>query len=291
MVATCWIVCLLQVAILFLIGQLLVADSIVVQWVGNFNPQVQAVARDLTNWLDQHPEVSVRTTYDMLFYFFSSSLMTLTLVVVSIAVPLLITRDLASNAIIVYSSKAISRLDYLLGKFGAVCGLMTLTWLGPVCVAWFVGNLLSPHWHFFWHSRVALGHSLSFILLSMCVIGLLAMGVSSLSPNTRTTSGAWVAMWLLGNAMVPLAFGTKAWLKYFSFTYDLRQIARAIFHLKTDLEMAQDQIPMLTMLLPRGRGRQIDSVFESPHLTGALIALIIMTVLAIVVIKRKAKAE
>ena len=64
---------------------------------------------------------------------------------------MLITRDLASNAIIIYASKAVSRGDYLLGKFATAFGLLVLTWLGPVCAAWFVGNLLAPDWRFFWH--------------------------------------------------------------------------------------------------------------------------------------------
>jgi hypothetical protein len=47
----CWLAALLLSAILFLVGQLLVADSLVVQAVGNFNPQLQAFARMLTSWL------------------------------------------------------------------------------------------------------------------------------------------------------------------------------------------------------------------------------------------------
>ena len=64
------------------------------------------------------------------------------------AIPLLITRDLACNAIVIYSSKAVTRGDYLLGKFATAFGLLALTWLGPVCAAWFVGNLLAPDWTF-----------------------------------------------------------------------------------------------------------------------------------------------
>ena len=39
LVVLCWGAALAMTAVLFLVGQLLVADSVVVQWVGNLNPQ------------------------------------------------------------------------------------------------------------------------------------------------------------------------------------------------------------------------------------------------------------
>src|SRR2546423_325900 len=59
LVVVCLLGGLVMAAILFLVGQLLVADSIVVQWVGNFS-EIQTFARFLTTWLEQHPEISVR---------------------------------------------------------------------------------------------------------------------------------------------------------------------------------------------------------------------------------------
>src|SRR5436190_22567132 len=57
-VVVCWVAALAMTAVLFLVGQLLVADSVVTQWVGNFNPQLQTFASLLTRWLEQHPEIS-----------------------------------------------------------------------------------------------------------------------------------------------------------------------------------------------------------------------------------------
>ena len=132
LIVLCWTSALAMTAILFMVGQLLVADSIVVHWVGNFNPALQSFAHLLTTWLEQHPQISVRTTQNVLFYYFCIWLMRAGIFALGMSIPLLITRDLASNAIIIYSSKAVSRGDYLLGKFATACGLMVLTWLGPV---------------------------------------------------------------------------------------------------------------------------------------------------------------
>lgn len=289
LVGVCWIASLLAAAILFVLGQLLVADSIVVQWLGNLNPQLQGLARALTTWLEKHPEISVRTTYDLLFYFFSSQLATMTFIMVALTIPSLLTRDLSSNAIIIYQSKALNRFDYLLGKFGTVFIMMTLTWLGPLLMAWFAGNLLSTQWHFFWHSRLALAHTVLVVVPSMVVLGVVAMGISALSPNTRTTTSLWVGLWLLGNALVPLSQITKPWLKFFSISYDLKQISLSVFQLQNDLELLQKNLPMLGGMLPTPRGGQ--SVFDKPETTGAVCGLLLLAVLAVLVLRRKAKAD
>src|SRR5258708_3637373 len=133
MVAACWIAGLVMAMLLFLIGQLLVADSVVVQWAGHLSPDLQGFVQMLTSWLEKHPEVSVRCTQNVLFHYFCAYLTIPSIFALGLIIPLLITRDLASNAIIIYSSKAVSRGDYLLGKFSPAFGLLSLTWLGPVC--------------------------------------------------------------------------------------------------------------------------------------------------------------
>jgi hypothetical protein len=245
LVACCWLLALVQVSVLFCIGQLLVTDSVVVQWAAGLNPQLQTFVRGLTGWLEQHPEISVRVAQNLLFYRFASALVSPSLVAVALAIPHLITRDLGSNAIVVYASKAISRLDYLLGKAGAVLGLLALTWLGPVLAAWLVGNLLAPNWNFFWHSRVALGNVLLFVLPGMVFLAVLGLGVSALSSREKATVGLYVALWLVGNAFVPLGFISQSWLMQLSFHHDLQQYGLKVFRPQNDLKTAQDNVPIL----------------------------------------------
>src|SRR6266576_5690557 len=126
MVVMCWVAALIMTAALFIVGQLLVADSVVVQWAGNLNPQLQTVVKLLTTWLEQHPEISVRTTQNILFHYYSIFLMPVSIFALGILVPILITRDLASNAIIIYSSKAVSRGDYLFGKLSTAFAVLAV---------------------------------------------------------------------------------------------------------------------------------------------------------------------
>ena len=69
-------------------------------------------------------------TQNILFCYASRWLLPVSILALAQAIPHLITRDLSSNAIIIYSSKAIGRLDYFLGKFLAAFGLLALTGSG-----------------------------------------------------------------------------------------------------------------------------------------------------------------
>ncbi len=286
----CWVAALVMAALLFLVGQLLVADSVVVQWVGNFNPAWQAFARLLTTWLELHPEISVRATQNVLFYFFCTWLMRMSIFALGLAMPLLITRDLASNAIIIYSSKAVSRGDYLLGKFSTAFGLMALTWLGPVCAAWFMGNLLGPDWRFFWHSRAALGHALLYGLGSMTILSLLALGVSAISSKEKSTAAFWFIWWIMGIVVAPIAIHTQPWLRHVSFSYNLDQIALAVFRLGDDLKTAQDNIPVFGDMLRNIRAGTMSALI-TPALWGASLALLLMLGAAALVLRRRVRPE
>jgi ABC-type transport system involved in multi-copper enzyme maturation permease subunit len=285
-----WAAAVVAIAMLFMIGQLLVRDSIVVEWLGNLNPQLQAFAQALVTWLEQNPHISVRTTQNILFYLFSTQLVTLSFLAIPIAIPHLITRDLSSNAIVIYASKAVSRFDYLLGKFGTVMGLLVLTWLGPLVSVWLLGNLLAPNWNFFWHSRVAFGNMLLFVLIGMVFLSILALGVSAISSKEKAAVGMWVGLWIIGIALLGIARNTKPWLKYFSFSYNLDQISLGIFQLSADLERLEQNIPVFGPML-QGARRETRSGWENPEITGAIIGMSVMLIVAIAILWKRVKPE
>jgi ABC-2 type transport system permease protein len=290
MVVLCWMLALTMALLLFLVGQLLVADSIVVQWVGKLNPQLQSFAQMLTQWLEDHPEISVSTTQNVLFYFFTVDSMPVGIFVLGLAMPALITRDLASNAILIYSSKAVTRGDYLLGKFCTAFGLLAATWLGPACAAWFLGNLLAPDWRFFWHARAALGHSLLFVLAGMVILSALALGISAISNREKATPAVWFMWWILGGGIQPIALHTKPWLRHLSFSYDLRQIGLSIFRLGNDLQTAKDNVPIFGKML-NGISASTTDALTHATLGGALAALILMLAAAALVIHKRVTPE
>jgi hypothetical protein len=291
LVALCWITGMAMTAILFIVGQLLVTDSFVVQRIGHFNPQLQDFARLFTGWLENHPEISVRTTQNVMFNFYCIwVLMPLSIFALGMAMPLFITRDLASNAIIIYSSKAVSRGDYFLGKFSAAFGLLCFTWLGPVCTAWFMGNLLAPDWRFMWHAGPALWRILLSSLGVMSILSLLALGVSALSIKEKATPALWFTWWIVGGVIGPIAIHTRPWLRHISFNFNLEQLVFAIFRPGNELKIAQDNVPVLGNML-RGIRPETMKALNAPAIWGALIALLMMLAVAAILLNKKVKPQ
>lgn len=285
----CWSLGLALAGVLFLVGQLLVSDSVIVRWVSHMGPQLRGLAEGLTTWLEEHPEVSVSTTQNLLLYFATHSLLTFSLIAIALILPHLITRDISSKAIIIYTSKAVGRMDYLLGKWGAVFGLLILTWFGPLLIGWLVGNLLSPRWHFFWHSRLALGHMLLFVLVSMIFLSLMALGVSAAFKQEKGVVGLWIGLWLLIQAFTQIPY-IASWAPHFSFTYNIQQVGLAIFRLNDSLTLAQESVPFLGFFL-RGVQNETRRSWEHPDLVGSLIAMGIILAIVTFFLARRIKTE
>jgi hypothetical protein len=290
-VVLCWSLGLVAAVILFLVGQLLVPDSAMSQWVSTFvSPTLQQFASLLITWLKNHPDISVKTTQSVLFYSLGLWLMRISIFALGLIIPLLITRDLACNAIVIYSSKAVTRGDYLLGKFATAFGFLALTWLGPVCAAWFLGNLLAPDWSFFWHARFALGNILIYGLSSMTVLSVLALGVSAFSPNEKSTTAFWYIWWILGGVIAPIAQHTRPWLSHLAFAFNLNQIALYTFRVGENITRAKDNIPVLGTMLGRIRPETM-AALDTPHLGGTIAALLIMLILAAWIVHDRVKPE
>jgi ABC-type transport system involved in multi-copper enzyme maturation permease subunit len=240
--------------------------------------------------LADHPEVSVRIAENVLFYSYTTVALTLNIIVVMLAIPHLITRDLSSRALVIYASRAVTRWDYLLGKLGTLLALLGLTWVAPVCLGWFLGNLLAPEWHFFWHGRVALMHALVFTIGAVFFLSLLGLAVSAVSAKEKSAVGVWLILWLVGNTLVPIAQNTSSWLQFLSFRHDLRQVAIRVYQPAKDLERAQQEIPVFGEVL-RQAVRQRPDTWSRPRVGPALVALGCLGLGAIIVLRVRTRTE
>ena len=230
LVAGCWIAALGQVILLFFYSQLVDSTSAVADWLGADDEGFAMLVFSLEMLIKQNPELAVSVPWKIVFGFYSLMLFWPTMLVLTIAVPRIISADLSSNAIVLYASKAVSRWDYLFGKLGAVVGLIILTWVGPILFAWLGGNLLAPSWKFFWLTREALFSSLTFGLVGLGFLAVLTLGVSALSPTAKVVTSAWLALWLLGWGMeAPASASRTDWMLHLSFRYNLSQVHTRVF--------------------------------------------------------------
>lgn len=282
-VLAAWTIAMVAVGILFLIGQLLVPDSIAYEILDQLSRQMRGLFEGLKTWLTERPEISVRVAYNMLFYFFASTLYWFAMISTMLAIPHLISRDLSSRAIIIYSSKAVSRFDYFLGKLGTIFGLLSLMWLGPVLAAWLAGNLLAQDWSFFWHSRGALFNALLYVIASMLAISVISLGISALSPKPRMAMSYWIVFWLVGDAVGSASAITRS----LSISHNLKEIARRIFDLGGEFQLAQEAIPVLKSI----RQGPLAPWLETPEIGNALASLAVMLALAVIIMAQRVKPE
>ncbi len=291
LVTLAWTFVLVQVTALFFIGQLLVEDSFVFGLLDGMSGFWQGIFGGIKDWLFDRPEESVHFVYNFLFFQFATKISFVSFIALAIAIPNLITTDLASRALLVYSSKAVNRFDYLIGKFGIALGLLSILWLGPVILAWTFGNLLAPDWKFFAYSRDALVNSVLYVVVSMTILSLVALGISAISSKEKSTGAAWILIWLFGNAFIPIGRNTAAWLQNLSISHNIDQLALYFFKLRQDLFSAADAIPMLGQVFDR-MGRRLEPLFmREAELGGAAVALGVMVLTAAVIVWRRVKPE
>ncbi|MEC8929320.1 MAG: hypothetical protein VX705_08925 [Verrucomicrobiota bacterium] len=292
-VGLCWVICLAQTVLLFLYASMLDPESRVSGWVQDLGGRPVLVAQEvMAKWASKNPEIAIGLPYNIMFSFFSSHQLftySFTMLALCLAVPRLITPDLSSRAIVIYSSTAVSRFDYLLGKFGAVMLLMTLTWLGPVLISWLAGNLFSPRLAFLWHSRAAFLHSASYIVISMVVLSMLVLAISASSRKSKTVVTLWLGLWLLGAALS--AMGTAShvhWLQYVSFGFNLDVLHRAIFDFSGSLATIEAKVPRLSEAFAF-----VFDYLKSSHgtLAGALFSLVLMLGGAGFILHQRVKPE
>lgn len=291
LITLAWALVLAQVTALFFIGQLLVEESFVFALLEGASGFWQSIFGGIKDWLYDRPEESVHFVYNFLFFQFATKISFISFIALAIAIPHLITTDLASRALLVYSSKAVNRFDYLIGKFGVAFGLLSILWLGPVIVAWTVGNLLAPDWKFFMYSRDVLLNAVCYVVVSMTVLSLLALGISAISSKEKSTGTAWILIWVFGNAFEPLGRTTAHWLQNLSISYNVDQLALHFFKLRQDLFAAVDAIPMLGRVFDR-MSRRVEPFFmREAELGAAAVALGVMVLVAAIVIWRRVKPE
>jgi len=291
---SCWIYALLQGVFLFGFGQLMDPESVVYAFITEDLKFFEGIAPMFQTWAEYNPRIAIGMTYNAFFYIFTGAIissLTLSLVALGMAVPRLITSDLSSRAITIYSSKAVSRLDYCIGKFGGVLLLLTLTWLGPTVATWMMGNLMAPKISFFMHTMPALLHSLGFVCTGMVFLGLLALGISAMTASPRTATSLWVGLLLVGVVLSKIGEENEHyWLQYLSFWFDLELLQRGFFDIGGDLRELDNKFPGITeMGVIKAIKERVASTAE--NVSAAVMCLSCLCGGAVLVLYKKVKPE
>lgn len=279
--------------IFFVFGQLVAPESALLSFIANRGgEQAATLINALSSWALLYPEICVDGVYRLVFFAFEYSPPFFTLIVVSLFVHKLIANDLASNAIVIYNSKALTRWDYLIGKFLVVSTILSIIWIFPILIAWLIGNLLSPDWSFFYHSFPSLVRGLLLGFVAVVSLSLLAMLVSSLAKRSGAAVTFWILGWVSLNAIGGIGSLVHPSLRYVSPSDAIGGLTGGIYRIADFLAEAQSILPFFGGFLSQF---DVEKTSEIPIGNGdvlvPILALTLYSVISVFVVSRRVRAQ
>lgn len=208
-----------------------------------FGPRPEAVMAAATAIVMLYPDIVVHGVFTLLFWTHSLLGLVLSLFALTAIVPRLITRDRASNALIVYLARPLTTVDYLIGKLGIIAGVLSLVWTGPLLFGWLLSILFASTSDFFIYSLSPLGRGLAFNAIALVSLATIALGVSAVSRTSRNTIVVWLALSLV-MWVVSLPPRQAQWLKRASFVHNLVEVRQGIFRMDVAFQEAADKLPL-----------------------------------------------
>jgi ABC-2 type transport system permease protein len=116
-------------------------------------------------------------------------------VVIGLVAPALVSRDLRAKAWLVYFTRPVGRLEYILGKAAILAVLVGAITVLPALALWLMGVLVSPSvWVAVDTWDLPLKAVVASVALAVPTV-LLALAYSSATPESRIASFAWFATW------------------------------------------------------------------------------------------------
>jgi ABC-2 type transport system permease protein len=115
--------------------------------------------------------------------------------------PGLISQDLRFNAIPLYFSRPLRRIDYFLGKLGVIAVFLCAVMVGPAVIAWMLGVIFSLDISVI---KDTFGIMLAAVVSGVVVVlsaGMLMLALSSLSRNSRYVGAFFIGIWFISSSV------------------------------------------------------------------------------------------
>lgn len=135
--------------------------------------------------------------WTMCYTYFHSMELTLSMILILLVGPELISQDLRFNALPLYLSRPLRRIDYLVGKLGVIAAFLGMVIIVPSLVAYALGLLFSLDVTILTETYRLLFASLAYGLVIIVSAGTLILALSSLSRNSRYVALFWLGVWII----------------------------------------------------------------------------------------------
>jgi len=133
------------------------------------------------------------------YQYFMSVELTISMILILIAGPSLISQDLRFNAMPLYFSRPLRRIDYFLGKLGVIVALVAMIVVVPSLIAYALGLLFSLDLSIVRDTFPLLLSVIAYGLVIAVSAGMFILALSSLSRNSLIVGLMWVGIWFVSN--------------------------------------------------------------------------------------------
>lgn len=289
LLAVAWIAGALIALVGFAFAQTVTSGGWLESLAASVGPRMQAVAAVTGALVLLYPDVCIGGFFTLVFWLHSFVGLWLSLVALTTVLPRLITRDRASNALIMYLSRPLTSADYLLGKLGIIVGVLAAMWTGPLLFGWGLSVVFAPNIDFILHTFDPLLRALLFHAIALVTLAAIALGVSAVSRTSRNTIMLWIGLWIV-LGFVTVERRAPVWLQRASFTSNLTQVRSGILRPDAALIMAGEELPLTNRQFAESLTRAGDRA-QATDFDGALAALGGFVVLSSLVFLRRLRPE
>ncbi len=137
--------------------------------------------------------------WTLAFDYFLRTELFFSMVLVLMVGPSLISQDLRVNALPLYFSRPLRRIDYFIGKLGVIGFFLGMVLIVPCLIAYILGLLFSLDITILWDTLPLLFSAIAYGLVMIVSIGLLILALSSLSRNSRFVGLFWLGVWIVSS--------------------------------------------------------------------------------------------
>ena len=135
--------------------------------------------------------------WTMCFYYFVQTEIWFVMIIMLMVGPGLISQDLRYNALPLYFSRPVRRIDYFLGKLGIIGAFLGMVTVVPAVIAWVLGVLFSLDFTVIFDTGRLLLGIIAYGVVATLSAGLLILAMSSLSRNSRYVGAFCAGFWFI----------------------------------------------------------------------------------------------
>jgi ABC-2 type transport system permease protein len=147
------------------------------------------------------PRVYRVEVWTFCYSYFLSAELSFAMILLLIVGPNLISQDLRFNALPLYLSRPLRRIDYFFGKLGVVAAFLGMVIVAPSLLAYLLGLLFSLDISIIRDTYRILIASVFYGAIIALSAGTLMLALSSLSRNSRYIALLWLGVWFVSGTV------------------------------------------------------------------------------------------